>query len=165
MCNFLKTMFTKKQPKEWSFGPKPVVNWQATNKVKYDMTTICKLILTQILNIQDIELTVATNDSQVKMFDTPDFELHAMLIGYPNLKKYSLILRSNIGAASILSVVCHEMVHLDQYNRGDLELKGKTFKWKGKEYTGEVPYFQRPWEIEATKKQKEIENKVKKLYF
>ena len=158
-------MFAKKQPKEWTFGPKPVVNWQATNKVKYDMTTICKLILTQILNIKDIELIVVTNDSQVKIFDTPDFELQAMLIGYPNLNKYSLILRSNIGAASILSVVCHEMVHLDQYNRGDLELKGKTFKWKGKEYAGEVPYFQRPWEIEATKKQKEIENKVKKLYF
>ena len=158
-------MFIKKQPKVWSFGPKPVVNWQATNKVKYDMTTICKLILTQILNIQDVELTVVTNDSQVKIFDTPDFELQAMLIGYPSLKKYSLILRSNIGAASILSVVCHEMVHLDQYNRGDLELIGKTFKWKKQEYSGQVPYFDRPWEKEATKKQKEIENKVKKLYF
>lgn len=165
MCNFLKAMFTKKQPKVWSFGPKPVVNWEAKNKVRYDMTTICKLILTQILNIQDIELTVATNDSQVKMFDTPDFELHAMLIGHPGLKKYSLILRSTISAADLLSIVCHEMVHLDQYNRGDLELKGKTFKWKGKEYTGEIPYFQRPWEIEATKKQYEIEKKVKKLYY
>ena len=92
------------------------------------MTTICKLILTQILNIQDIELTVATNDSQVKMFDTPDFELQAMLIGHRNLKQYALVLRSTINAADLLSVVCHEMVHLDQYNRGDLELKGKTFK-------------------------------------
>lgn len=84
--------------------------------------------MTQILNIKDIELTVATNDSQVRIFDTSDFELHAMLIGHPNLKKYSLILRSTISAVDLLSVICHEMVHLDQYNRGDLELRGKTFK-------------------------------------
>ena len=165
MCNFLKSMFTKKQPKEWTFGPKPVVNWQATNKVKYDMTTICKIILTEILNIKDIELTVVTNDTQIKIFDTPDFELQAMLLGYPLLKKYTLIIRSNAGAANILGIVCHEMVHLEQYYSGDLDLKGKTFKWKGQEYSSEIPYFDRPWEKEATARQKEVEKKVKNLYF
>lgn len=157
-------MFKKKEPKQWVFDPKPVVDWQATNKVKYDMTTICKLILTQILNIKDIELSVSTNDSQVKIFDTDDFELQAMLLGYPVLKKYALILRSTIGASEILPIICHEMVHLEQYYRGDLELKGKTFKWKGKEYPN-LPYFERPWEIEATRRQREIEKQVKNLYF
>ena len=73
------------------------------------MVTICKIILVEILGIKDIELTVTVNDKQIKMFDTPDFELQAMLLGYPKLKSYTLVLRSNIGAANVLSIVCHEM--------------------------------------------------------
>ena len=129
------------------------------------MVTICKIILVEILGIKDIELTVTVNDKQIKMFDTPDFELQAMLLGYPKLKSYTLVLRSNIGAANVLSIVCHEMWHLKQMYNGQLEIVGKDFKWKGKDYPGSTPYFDRPWEKEAVKEQKEIEKKVKALYY
>lgn len=165
MCNFLKTMFTKKQPKKWTFNNKLIVNWNAKLKCKYDMITVCKIILSEILNIDDIELTVTVNDTQIKLYDTPDFNLEAMLLGYPNLKKYTLLLRSDIGAANILPIVCHEMWHLSQMNRGYLEIINKNFKWKGQLYPGLTPYFDRPWEKEALKEQREIEKKVKKLYF
>lgn len=158
-------IFSKKKPKEWSFNHYPVVNWCAKNKVKYDMVTICKLILTQILGIEDIVLTVANNDSQIKIFDTDDFELKAMLIHNSNLPNYTLLIRSDVGAGEILSIVCHEMIHLKQYYNKDLELDGYIFKWKGKWYKDPIPYFDRPWEKEAIKEQYEIERQVKKLYF
>lgn len=157
--------FSKKTPKEWTFGSKPVVNWNPTFKTKYDMTTICKIILTEILGIKDIELSVSVNDSQIKIFDTPDLELRAMLLGYPQIKKYTLILRSDVSSSDVLSIVCHEMVHLKQMYDGHLQIIGKNFKWKGKDYSGTMPYFDRPWEKEAKIKQSEIEKKVKQLYF
>jgi hypothetical protein len=73
------------------------------------MEKLCKIILSEILKIDDVELTVAIGDSQIKRFDTPDFELQAMLTGQPQLKKYTLLLRSSIGAANVLQIVCHEM--------------------------------------------------------
>jgi hypothetical protein len=73
------------------------------------MVTICKLILTQILNIDDVELTVANNDSQISIFDTSDFELRAMLIKQPISKRYTLLIRSNVTGSELLSIVCHEM--------------------------------------------------------
>ena len=157
--------FTKKTPKEWTFDDKLVVNWNVQTKSKYDMVTITKLILSEILGIKDIELTVVTNDNQVSKFDTKDFELRAMLTGNPNIKKYTLLIRSNVGSSELLSIICHEMVHLNQMNKGWLSIVGYDFKWKGKFYPGSTPYFDRPWEQDAVKEQSEIERKVKKLYY
>jgi hypothetical protein len=47
------------------------------------MEKTCKIILSEILKIDDVELNVVIGDSQIRMFDTPDFELKAMLIGHP----------------------------------------------------------------------------------
>ena len=161
----LKMLFSKKTPKKWTFDLNPVVNWNIKTKTKYNMTTICKLILVEILGIKDVELTVTSNDNQIKLFDTKDFELQAMLLGNPNLKKYTLLIRSNVSSSSTLSIICHEMWHLSQMHKGQLQIIGRDFRWKGKSYPGSTPYFERPWEKEALKEQSEIENKVKKLYY
>jgi hypothetical protein len=57
------------------------------------------------------------------------------------------------------------MVHLRQYEQKKLFLKDKKFFWYGKEYSPEISYWNRPWEIEARKDQSKIEKEVKKLYF
>ncbi len=45
--------------------------------------------------------------------------------------------------------VFHEMVHIDQYVTGRLvRSHGKAF-WRGQEISDDVPYLERPWEIEA----------------
>ena len=90
------------------------------------MTIVCKLILAQILGIKDVALSVFTNDKLVKKFDTNDIEIQAILQGYPILKSYALHLRSNI-SSTLLETICHEMVHLSQYNSGRLRLEGTTF--------------------------------------
>jgi len=45
--------------------------------------------------------------------------------------------------------VFHEMVHIDQYVTGRLvRSHGKAY-WRGQEVSDDVPYLERPWEIEA----------------
>lgn len=157
--------FKKKTPKKWEFGKKPVVNWNATNKAKYDMVTVCKIILTQILKIEDIELSVFTSDRQVSMFDTDDLEVRAILQKTTIKNHYVLTLRSDVKYYELLSVICHEMVHLKQYVQNKLDLKNHTFYWNGKEYPKSTSYWARPWEIEARREQTDIEKKVKDLYY
>ena len=109
---------------------------------------------------------LSTQFSPIRIIlDTSDFELQAMLLASSNLKEYTLLIRSNVGAANILPIVCHEMWHLNQMYHNKLQIVGKNFKWNGKSYPGSTPYFERPWEKEAIKEQTEIENKVKKLYY
>ena len=158
------SLFKKKVPRKWEFGPKPIVDWRATIKSKYDLVTICKIILTQILNICDIKLTVYTNDNFVSRFDTKDLEIKAILQGFPDLKEYILYLKSSVGPYEILDIIYHEMVHLKQYNNGSLKLNGAVFTWKGQEYK-DIPYWDRPWEKEAKTEQYKIQKEVKKLYY
>ena len=159
------SLFKKKSPRKWEFGSKPVVNWKATNKMgSYDPVTVCKIILTQILKIEDITLDVITNDKVVSKFDTKDLEMAALLDGHPEMGRYILHLRSTVSPYELLSVICHEMIHLRQYYSNQLRLIGTTFSWKGKTYEN-IDYWSRPWEKEARSEQYQIEKQVKKLYY
>ena len=159
MCIML---FKKKIPRKWEFGPKPEVNWYAKIKSKYDLQLVCKIILTEILGITDVVLNVFTNDAMLKRFDTDDFKIQAVLSRAGKTNMYALHLKSDV--SDIIDIICHEMVHLSQYNRGDLSLSGTTFYWKGKEYKN-ISYWDRPWEKEAKREQYKIEKQLKKLYY
>ena len=53
--------------------------------------------------------------------------------------------------------IAHEMVHMDQMARGDLDYNDNNVIWKGKEYSREQMNEgskNLPWEKEAYKKQK-----------
>lgn len=156
-------LFKKKTPRKWTFGDKPVVKVLANIKSKYNIETVCKIILTQIIKLQDVELQIITNDRLVKKFDTKDVEMQAILDGHQLTHKYTLHLRSNL-LTDILEIICHEMVHLRQYEVGDLKLEGTTFIWKGTPYKN-IDYWDRPWEREARLEQIEIEKQAKKLYY
>lgn len=53
--------------------------------------------------------------------------------------------------------LAHEMVHVKQMVKGQLKTgsNGKQI-WKGKEYSSDTPYLDRPWEIEAFSRQELI---------
>lgn len=161
MC--FMSLFKKKTPKTWTFGDMPVVKWYANVKSKYDLETVCKIILTEILHLPNIELQVVTNDRLVKKFDTKDVEMQALLDGYPAMHRYVLHLRGKL-QIDILEIISHEMVHLKQYETGNLRLEGTTFIWKGQKYEN-TEYWDRPWEKEARNEQYNIEKQVKKLYY
>lgn len=157
--------FKKKTPREWTFGEQPVVHWIVSNKVKQDMLTFCKIALTQILKIENVELVVVTNDKMISRFDSSDIEMQAILQGVPEEHRYRLTLHSRISPSMIPVIVCHELIHLKQYEKGELRIVEGGAKWNGKFYEKDTPYAKRPWEIEANADMYKLERQINKLYY
>jgi len=69
------------------------------------------------------------------------------------LSKYNVTIYLNHSIVSILNTTAHEMIHVKQYQSGDLRhTKGKTY-WKGVDFS-ETKYEDRPWEKDAFKREK-----------
>ena len=68
-------------------------------------------------------------------------------------REFTIRVDSTQSLQSMLETVCHEMVHVKQYARGelkDLARSSKCCKWKGKKVNFEsTHYYDHPWEIEA----------------
>jgi hypothetical protein len=66
--------------------------------------------------------------------------------GIPRCFKFHI--HSKIGQEEILRTMAHEMVHVKQYCKK--ELNEEMNKWMGEKVNpDEIPYHDRPWEIEA----------------
>jgi len=67
----------------------------------------------------------------------------------------TIILNSNLSPLQEQNVIDHEMVHIDQMKRGDLDYDDKYVYWKGKKYSRaqmKEGAKNLPWEAEAYKK-------------
>ena len=68
-------------------------------------------------------------------------------------REFTIRVDSTQDLQSMLETICHEMVHVKQYARGelkDLARSSKCCKWKGKKINFDsTHYFDQPWEIEA----------------
>lgn len=74
------------------------------------------------------------------------------------LGTYDLIIHLNYNIFTILSTVAHEIIHVEQWEKGDLvEIDNKTI-WKGEDHTF-TDYDNRPWEVDAFKREKDLANK------
>jgi hypothetical protein len=61
---------------------------------------------------------------------------------------FKIYVNRKTGADEILKTIAHEMVHLKQYCKK--ELNEEMSNWKGHRVNLDtMPYFERPWEIEA----------------
>ena len=65
-----------------------------------------------------------------------------------------------------IDVIAHELIHLVQYKSGKLSYSNDTLTWNNEKFHKfEIPYGERPWEIEADDKGSELASKIKqKLY-
>ncbi|MFW5847334.1 MAG: hypothetical protein ACOCVF_00245 [bacterium] len=82
-----------------------------------------------------------------------EFIIHAHIIKHYFMPhSYILYLNKNLNRTQIHEVVMHELIHLDQYESGDLIISedGKFFIYKGKKIKmNSVSYYNRPYEKEA----------------
>lgn len=117
--------------------------------------------LAKYLNISDdVQLTLTYNNSLLNRLSTKDLEFTAILCN-PIPKQYVLYVREGCGSQYTL---CHEMIHLHQYERGDLKISSdyKTVTWKGETFDITTSYEDREWEQEAFSGQGELWRKFKK---
>lgn len=70
---------------------------------------------------------------------------------------YVMFVDSALNASKMIEVIAHEMVHVKQFVLGQLRIETDeygfaTYFWLGK--TNTTKYFDRPWEIDAWKKER-----------
>lgn len=135
---------------------------------KYNVIDLIKVIGNKILGYKVANIIVQYNDLLLDKFSTTDCQLQALLDKSIIPHTYNLIIRSK-STINLETIICHEMIHFDQYERGDLKIQKDnntlSFIYKGKEYNTAVDYFSRPWEIEASNLQSKIWQQFKKLYY
>lgn len=113
----------------------------------YNILDLIEYILSKKYHLNNITLNIFHDDKILDKMAPIDYELSALIYKTSLPHTYNLIVRD----LPHRLVICHEMVHLVQYERGDLSLnfKENLFKWKGEDYDVSVPYDRREWEIEA----------------
>ena len=90
-----------------------------------------------------------------KIIDTPIY--HKNLGDDTNglaTNKGTIILNNNLSPLKEKNVIAHEMVHINQIKRGDLDYDDCNVYWKGKKYprsTMKEGAKNLPWEAEAYK--------------
>ena len=63
--------------------------------------------------------------------------------------EYELQIKKNLPLYDLISTVCHEMVHVKQYELN--ELSDDHSRWKSRKITKYLDYMDKPWEKEAFK--------------
>lgn len=66
---------------------------------------------------------------------------------------FNLEIKKGMSLYDLVSTVCHEMVHVKQYAKGELRYRHKdgAQQWKAKIISDKVEYMDLPWEKEAFK--------------
>ena len=71
-------------------------------------------------------------------------------------------LRKKLGIKEMVQALCHEMVHVKQYARNEMNdgiVKGRA-RWKTKTIPENTNYWDLPWEKEAYRMEKKLANSV-----
>lgn len=117
---------------------------------KFDIEELIEF-LSDALEISDnVELTLIYNNKLLdKLSNQVDYS--AFLFS-PQPHHYILYVREDI---DLSYVICHELVHLKQYESGNLKVSAdfKEITWNGHVYNDNYPYDKREWEQEAFSKQ------------
>ena len=90
-----------------------------------------------------------------KIDNTPIYnvDMEEGVMGKAN-KNGTIILNKDLDASQCQDVINHEMVHIDQMKRGDLDYDDDNVYWKGKKYSRadmKEGAKNLPWEAEAYK--------------
>lgn len=67
----------------------------------------------------------------------------------------------------LVTAISHEMVHVKQFAKEELKerfLPEKYFVWKGEKFKIDTPYYERPWEHEASQLELNLSNDFVKYF-
>ena len=158
-------MFEKSKKRREFLWPKTLdIKNASTTKSKYDLDVVVKIILNLIFNYNSIKLLIINDENLLDECSSENCKLQAMLEKSGN--EYKIIIRKK-PIEDPIRILCHELIHLDQIERGDLILTPtmETVTWKNSIYDYNFPYAKRPWEIEAVNQAPIIRNKLLKIYY
>ena len=79
-----------------------------------------------------------------------------------NNRTFEIELDKKIGIKDLVQALCHEMVHVKQYARNEMNdgiVKGRA-RWKNQYIPEDTNYWDLPWEKEAYRMEKKLANDV-----
>jgi hypothetical protein len=145
---------------------KPVVfnkvNW-INNKtsMKY-VDTILRVGLDE-LGIENISIMVKPFTKKDRELLGPDIVLKAQVKSYPN---GFIIWMDDLGRSESLTVLSHELIHIQQYSTKELVVSGTNVTYKGIiTDVIVIPYSEREWEIDAFAKEGSIKNTINRILY
>ena len=113
------------------------------------------------------ELKLESSKKELAVFPRKGFEKETGAAGmvYPYSENLiTMDIDSHLSIDKLVDVLSHEMVHVKQIAKGQLQYKGKKIYWKGKYINHKkVSYYDHPWEHEAWKNQKILASRVWKI--
>lgn len=113
------------------------------------------------LDVKGCSITVEEMPQRIKdlFYQQNQMELQATVTGSDNMYD---ILTYNLNRNEAILIISHELIHLKQYHSGRLNYIDDGFvTFDNKVYkVTDIPYNNRPWEVEAFAKQYELAKKV-----
>jgi hypothetical protein len=133
-----------------------------TNTSYYD--TIIHLGLNE-LQIKNISVVI----NRIHENARKDFELQGGGILGAHLKELNnnfYLYLDEFDKSMTIDVISHELIHLEQYYSKRLKYENDSLTWNGERFgRTELQYENRPWEIEAYRKEKELSKKIKNILY
>ena len=128
---------------------------------KFDVEELLAFLAKELKINEDVKLMIFYNDNLLDRLSEGDLEYKAFLQQALN-HTYVLHIREDV--SGLQYILCHEMVHLHQFERGDLKISSdyRIITWKGEDYDNTCPYNDREWEEEAFKLQNKLWKAFKK---
>lgn len=135
------------------------INNNIKSPKKFDIEDLLKFLAERLEISENAELSLFYNDKLLERLSSGDIEYEALLQN-PVPHKYALFVREDV--CGLQYIICHELIHLSQMERGDLIVNADYSEiiWKGEKYNNTLPYNDREWEKEAFK----LDNKLWKEY-
>lgn len=69
-------------------------------------------------------------------------------------KEFEIEVSKDLSLKDFVTTICHEMVHVKQYYRKEMD--GETMRWKRKTLSENTNYYELPWEKEAYRMQDKL---------
>lgn len=122
--------------------------------------------LDTIVHVGLKELNISGVTVLIEVIEEPiifnEIEIQAYIVGNQN---QFIIFTNKFSRKKAIEVISHELIHLNQYKTKELQKMSDTVVWKNVPYlfVSLIPYFDRPWEIEAFVLGADLERKVNKI--
>ena len=115
-----------------------------------------------VLGLRGEYVMIKTLDPSLKGSLGTDTQLRACIIGEHN--QYVIYI-DDLSRYESLTILSHELIHLEQYSSGKLiRMEDHFIMFNGEMFNiDNVAYKDRPWEIEAFNKEKDLRARLEKL--
>lgn len=154
-------IFTYKEQtfNKYDFGTSNMISNKAS--VSY-LDTIAHVGL-DILGIKNHVIVIRDQEDALSLGG--DIETQAWVVTQNSMS--IIYIKPKLGRNESITTLAHEIIHIDQSRKGRfVRYQPPIILWDNVEYNGlEIPYGERPWEVDAFKRGKELEKQIRDILY